>query len=234
MPSRLSDETPLSSPETGAAIREAARNGSHDTHTSGFAPTYLQANLIILPSRYAQDFRVLCARNPVPCPLMAESASTGRWDAVKSNIPGLTGDQIVSNVDLRTDAPKYMVYQNGKLAKFECSDIISHWTDDYVAFLIGCSFSFESALTDAGLPPRHSLQGRNVPMYKTRVPLCPAGVFVNSTYVVSMRPYKLSEIKRVRDITRDYTATHGEPIDWGWDAIERLGITDIDRPDFGR
>jgi uncharacterized protein YcsI (UPF0317 family) len=238
MPSLLRDSPPPPScasmnAETGASIRKASRNGDHTTVTSGFAPSYLQANLIILPSRYADDFRILCARNPVPCPLMAESSSIGSWDSVKSYIPGLSGEQIVSSVDIRQDAPKYMVYKNGKLAKFQCRDIVDTWTDDHVAFLIGCSFSFESALTNAGLPPRHSQQRRNVPMYRTKLQLCPAGVFKDNTYVVSMRPYKLSEIEKIRDITRAYTAVHGEPLDWGWDAIARLGISDIDHPEWG-
>jgi uncharacterized protein YcsI (UPF0317 family) len=223
----------LRSLESGAAVREASRNGTHTTTTSGLAPTYLQANLIILPSRYAPDFRIFCARNPVPCPLIAESAAVGKFDEVKSWIDGLSGERIISKVDIRQDAPKYMVYKDSKLVKSECTDIIAEWTEDHVAFLIGCSFSFESALAKAGLEPRHSRLNREVPIYRTNIPLCPAGVFTSSTYVVSMRPHKRTEIEAVRDITRPYTATHGEPIAWGWDAVERLGIKNIDVPDWG-
>jgi uncharacterized protein YcsI (UPF0317 family) len=136
-------------------------------------------------------------------------------------------------VDLRRDAPKYMVYKDSKLAKFQCEDIVEEWTDDHVAFFIGCSFSFESALTNAGLAPRHAVMDRLNPMYRTNVPLCPAGVFSGGTYVVSMRPYKKSEIDAVRTITRPYIATHGEPIGWGWDAVKNLGIKDIDAPEWG-
>lgn len=164
---------------TGASVRKASRNGSHKTTTAGFAPTYLQANLIILPSRYATDFRLLCARNPVPCPLLAESKASGSWGGVKSWIEGLSGDEIISRFDIRRDAPKYMVYRDSKLVKFQCDDIFNEWSEDHVAFFIGCSFSFESALVNAGLPPRHSVLRRNVPMYRTNVPLCPAGVFTS-------------------------------------------------------
>jgi uncharacterized protein YcsI (UPF0317 family) len=223
----------LVSLETGAAVREACRNGIHTATTSGLAPTYLQANLIILPSRYAADFRILCARNPVTCPLIAESSAVGKFDEVKSWVDGLSGKEIISGLDIRRDAPQYMVYRDSKLLKAGCNDVVEEWTEDHVAFLIGCSFSFESALAEAGLEARHSLVGRNVPMYKTNVPLNPAGVFTSSTYVVSMRPYKRAEIETVRDITRPYVATHGEPIAWGWDAVERLGIKDIDNPDWG-
>jgi uncharacterized protein YcsI (UPF0317 family) len=126
-----------------------------------------------------------------------------------------------------------MVYKDSKLLKSHCDDIVEEWTEDHVAFLVGCSFSFESALTEAGLPPRHTLMNRGVPVYLTTIPLCPAGVFTGGTYVVSMRPYKRSEIEAVRSITRPYIATHGEPIAWGWDAVGKLGIKDIDIPEWG-
>jgi uncharacterized protein YcsI (UPF0317 family) len=164
---------------------------------------------------------------------MAESSAVGKFDEVKSWVDGLSGKVVISGLDIRRDAPQYMVYRDSKLVKAGCNDVVEEWTEDHVAFLIGCSFSFESALAEAGLEARHSLVGRNVPMYRTNVPLNPAGVFTSSTYVVSMRPYKRAEIETVRDITRPYVATHGEPIAWGWDAVERLGIKDIDDPEWG-
>ncbi len=233
LPSKSATSTSYPVEVTGAAVREACRNGSHTSTTSGLAPTYLQANLVILPSRYASDFRLLCARNPVPCPLLAESSSVGRWDEVKSWIDGISAEQVISKVDMRQDAPKYMVYKDSKLVKFECGDVVDEWTEDHVAFFIGCSFSFESALANAGLTARHTVMKRTVPMYRTNIPLCPAGVFNSSTYVVSMRPYKRSEIKAVRSITRPYIATHGEPIAWGWDAVKKLGIENINKPEWG-
>lgn len=231
------DESQTSTPPTailtGEEVRQLSRGYHYTKPTSGLAPTHLQANLIILPSRYANDFRLLCARNPVPCPLVAESSSTGEWDSVKSHLPGLEGHQILQDCDIRLDVPRYMVYRDSKLESFHCLDIVDHWTDDHVAFLIGCSFSFETALSSAGLVPRHIVTETTIPMYRTKVPLCPAGVFTNGTYVVSMRQYKASEVEEVRNITRRYTSTHGEPIAWGWDAVKSLGIEDIDRPEWG-
>lgn len=218
---------------TGASVREACRNGTFKTTTSGLAPTYLQANLIILPSRYAADFRLLCARNPVPCPLIGESKSTGSWNEIKSWIAGVSDKDFAAGTDVRRDAPKYMVYQDSKLVKFQCEDVVEEWTEDHVAFYIGCSFSFESDLKKAGLEARHVVMDRTVPMYRTTIPLCPAGVFTGGTYVVSMRPYKKSEIEEVRGISRSFVATHGEPIAWGWDAVEKLGILDVDKPTWG-
>lgn len=126
-----------------------------------------------------------------------------------------------------------MVYRAGKLIKQQIPHIVKYWTDDHVAFLLGCSFSFETALLNSNLIPRHISMRRNVPMYRTNIPLCPAGVFTGGTYVVSMRPYKWKDIERVRQITREFTLTHGEPIDWGWGALRRLGIKNIDIPDWG-
>ncbi|KAI1614113.1 hypothetical protein EDD37DRAFT_469374 [Exophiala viscosa] len=219
--------------ETGESIRLSARSAAYTKQTSGAAPTYIQANLIILPSKYASDFRILCQRNPVPCPLLAESAAVGSWDALRSWIPGVEGTDIAANVDLRHDCPKYMVYQDGVLKTSHCLNIEDKWTEDHVCFVIGCSFSFETALTAAGLMPTHTAHGRNAPMYRTSLPLCPAGVFMDATYIVSMRPYRKRDIEKVRDITRPYVATHGEPIDWGWEAVARLGIKNISLPDYG-
>lgn len=219
--------------ETGESVRLAARLGQYTSQTSGIAPSYVQANLIILPSHYASDFRLLCQRNPVPCPLLAESKTLGRPDDLTSHISGISGEQIAKDVDLRHDFPKYMVYENGRLVKSHCPSVEGEWTTDHVGFLIGCSFSFESALTAAGLTPAHTLHKRNVPMYRTSIPLCPAGVFQHSTYIVSMRPYRRKDIETIRNITRPYVTTHGEPIDWGWDAIKRLGIQSLGNPEYG-
>lgn len=237
---------------TGLSARLAARDKSLTGITAGLAPSFLQANLIVLPSRYADDFRLLCARNPVPCPLLAESTHPGDAKLLRSRLKApvhttTTNGQAVNgnkhvdevvigvaeDIDIRHDFPKYKLYKNGQLDGGDVEDIAGQWTDDHVGFLIGCSYSFESALTNAGLTPRHQIQDRNVPMYRTKIPLCPAGVFTGATYVVSMRPYKIEDVSRVRDITRPYVATHGEPIDWGWDGMKRLGIEDITQVQWG-
>jgi uncharacterized protein YcsI (UPF0317 family) len=191
----------------------------------------------VLPSRYAADFRLLCARNPVPCPLLAESSHPGSFSSLTTHlITSSTGVPVpvATDIDLRRDAPAYRLYRDGKLVSTdEPRDIVDVWTPDHVGFLIGCSYSFESALSLAGLPPRHVVLSRNVAMYRTTVPICPAGVFTGGTYVVSMRPYRPSEIERVRDVTRPFVQTHGEPIAWGWEGMRALGIRDITKPEWG-
>jgi uncharacterized protein YcsI (UPF0317 family) len=52
---------------------------------------------------------------------------------------------------------------------------MDEWDEDSVAFFIGCSFSFENALAEAGLIPRHIEKGTIVSMYRTTVQLNPAG-----------------------------------------------------------
>jgi len=219
--------------DTGIAVRRASRLYSYNSSTSGLAPSHLQANLIVLPSRYAADFRLLCKRNPVPCPLLAESATIGSYNELQSHIDSISGQCIASDIDIRQDAPRYHVYRDGKLIQSGIPDITRYWTEDHVAFLIGCSYSFENALTLAGLPPRHTEMKRVVPMYKTTIPLCPAGIFTGGHYVVSMRPYLPKDVDLIRDITRPFVATHGEPIAWGWEAVQQLGIKDIAKPDWG-
>lgn len=221
---------------TGLSARLAARNKTIPHLTAGIAPSYLQANLIVLPTQYADDFRLLCARNPVPCPLLAESATPGDATLLRSHLKTPVEEVVLpvaKDIDLRQDFPLYRIYNNGAPSGPDVQDIAAQWTNNHVGFLIGCSYSFESALTAAGLIPRHQVHNRNVAMYRTTLPLCPAGVFTGSTQVVSMRPYRPEDVERVRDVTRPYVATHGEPIAWGWDGARALGIEDVKQVQWG-
>lgn len=228
--SRLVSTTPL---DKGYEARMACRNKEHLKSTSGLAPSYLQANLMILPTRYADDFRNLCLRNPVPCPLIAESSKPGDFSTLKSYLPRVSGEQMAADLDIRTDCPRFNVYDGPRLAIEGIKDLKAHWTPDHVAFVIGCSQSFEGALEAGGLQIRHAMHDRTVPMYRTNIPLNASGVFAGSTYVVSMRPFRRADVEKVRDITRRYLPTHGEPIAWGWDALARLGIRDVDDVQWG-
>ena len=55
-------------------LREQIRAGRHTTVTTGMARGHLQANLVILPADWADEFAAFCAANPKPCPLIAQSA----------------------------------------------------------------------------------------------------------------------------------------------------------------
>lgn len=207
---------------TPQEFRVNCRSESFTSHTSGICPGYAQANLIVVPKRLATDFENLCLRNPVPCPLLAKT------------INETTLDKPIINHDfnITTDIPKYTIYRHGNLIG-EKLNIKQEWSQDYVGFLLGCSFSFENALIQNGLTPRNVITGTNVSMYTTTKLLDNSGVFVHCPYVVSMRPYRPKDVEKIRQITGEFLKTHGEPIDWGFDGMERLGIKDLSKPDFG-
>lgn len=213
--------------QSALSVRLQCRAETITSHTSGLCPGHLQANLAIVPGEIAENFNNLCMRNPVPCPVLARTVLSPK--ALDAEVVDTSGP---NSFDVRTDFPQYLVYENGHLS-YETSNCLKEWRDGYVAFLIGCSYSFEGALIEAGLPPKNIVQGHNVAMFKTNKMLDPAGIFVNCPYVVSMRPYKKASLERVREVTRAFQLTHGEPIDWGFDGAARLGIADLQHPDYG-
>jgi uncharacterized protein YcsI (UPF0317 family) len=198
--------------------REMIRSGRWREVTSGVANGYVQANLAVLPRELAFDFLLFCQRNPKPCPLL-EVIEAGRTEPVITT-PG---------ADIRTDIPGYRVYENGEFTA-EVDSLGELWRDDLVSFLLGCSFSFEAALGDAGIPLRHQEMKCNVPMYITNIPTESAGVFAGPM-VVSMRPVRQEQIVRAVQVTSRFPATHGAPVHIGRPAD--IGIRHIDRPDFG-
>ena len=199
-------------------LRSAIRQGDFQAPTSGFAPGFIQTNLAILPKDMAFEFLLFCQRNPKACPVI-DVTEPGSF------VPALSAP----HADLRTDIPKYRIYRDGVLTE-ETTDIRPLWTDDMVAFLLGCSFTFEEALTQNGIPMRHQQQGCNVPMYKTSIPAVPAGRFQGPT-VVSMRPVKEQDIVRAVQVTSRFPNVHGAPVHIG--NPESIGIQDINKPDFG-
>ena len=209
---------PCARPLTPAEWRMEFRQGGLARPTAGLAPGFVQANLVVLPRALAFDFLLFAQRNPKSCPLL-EVVEGGSAEP-PAMAPG---------ADLRTDLPQYRVYRDGALTE-ERGDLASLWTDDLVSFLIGCSFTFESALVEAGIPVRHVEQCTNVPMYITSMPAVPAGVFHGPT-VVSMRPVPADQVVRAVQVTSRFPAVHGAPIHIGDPAA--IGIRDIARPDLG-
>jgi uncharacterized protein YcsI (UPF0317 family) len=199
-------------------VRRAIRARRHTGHTAGLAPGYVQGNVCILPREYADEFRAFCERNPKPCPLLAISQPG------EARLPELGQD-----LDIRTDVPRYRVFIDGALAE-EVDDLRRHWRDDLVTFVIGCSFSFEEALMDAGLPLRYVEQGLNVPMYRTSVDTVPAGRF-RGKLVVSMRPFKPADAVRAIEVTSRYPRVHGSPVHIGLPGL--IGIDDLSQPWVG-
>ncbi len=194
------------------------RQGAWRGPTTGVAPGRVQANLVVLPASLADAFLRFCQSNPKPCPLL------GVTEPGSPHLPDLGSD-----LDLRTDLPRYRVWSGGALVD-EPTDLRRVWRDDLVGFAIGCSFSFEEALLAEGIEMRHLSQGRNVPMYRTNVPTRAAGPF-HGPMVVSMRPLKAADAIRAVQITSRFPAVHGAPVHLGDPSL--IGIPDLSRPDYG-
>jgi uncharacterized protein YcsI (UPF0317 family) len=202
----------------GEDIRRLAARGELSGPTPGLALGYVQANLVVVPRDVAFDFLLFCQRNPKPCPLL---------DVTE---PGDPEPRLVAaGADIRTDVPRYRVYRDGKLVE-EPTDLKGWWRDDLVGFLLGCSFTFENALVQAGVPVRHLERGCNVPMYRTNIACVPAGVF-RGPMVVSMRPLKPADVVRAVQVCSRFPRAHGAPIHFG--APAEIGIHNLDKPDFG-
>ncbi|SCU82266.1 LAME_0C00386g1_1 [Lachancea meyersii CBS 8951] len=209
-----------------SSFRALCRQELHTGPTSGILPGHVQANLLILPQQAAESFEKLCRRNPVACPII--SKTVGHPGKLEHH-SRLINDE---SFDIRTDFPKYNIYNRGKLIE-QKNNCVNEWTADHVGFLIGCSFSFEDALIQAGLAPKNVIRGTNVSMFVTTKYLDSAGIFHQCPYVVSMRPYKVAVVETVREITSPFEKMHGEPLDWGFDAVGRLGIRDLRKPEYG-
>ncbi len=203
---------------TPAQLRSEIRAGRHTGHTVGCAPRHVQGNVVILPRVQAEDFLRYCQRNPKPCPILAVG------EPGDPSVPTLGDD-----IDIRRDVPRYRVWRNGRLID-ETTDVTELWRDDLVSFVLGCSFSFEQALMDEGIPLRHVESGCNVPMFRTAIPTINAGPF-SGPLVVTMRPLKAADAIRAVQITSRYPAVHGAPVHLGDPAL--IGIRNLQRPDYG-
>lgn len=198
-------------------LRKLIRKGEWTAPTSGVAKGYVQANLVMVPQDQAFNFLLFCVRNPKPCPIL---------DVLEL---GQVEPAIAPGADLRTDLPRYRVFENGKF-KDEVEDVSDVFTDDMVSFLMGCSFSFENAMLAAGLPIRNLAEGKNVSMYITDIASKPAGSF-SAPLVVTMRPMTPKQAVRAVQITTRFNLAHGAPVHIG--APEEIGIKDLNLPDFG-
>jgi uncharacterized protein YcsI (UPF0317 family) len=187
-------------------------------HTAGVANGFVQGNLAILPEKLAGAFHRFCQLNPKPCPIIGIS------DVGDPRIPALGID-----LDIRTDLPRYRIWRDGEVVE-EPTDITAHWRDDLVAFVLGCSFSFEEALLEEGLPIRHIERDVRVPMFRTNIACSPAAPFAGPL-VVTMRPFKPADAIRAVQITSRFPSVHGAPVHIG--LPESIGIADLAKPDYG-
>mmetsp|Transcript_47008 Transcript_47008/g.147263 ORF Transcript_47008/g.147263 Transcript_47008/m.147263 type:complete len:224 (-) Transcript_47008:288-959(-) len=166
---------------------------------------------------------MFCLRNPRPCPLLAVTD------------PGSSCIEIARDANICTDIPLYRVFKDGKMTEQESIEEYLHEAEEenkLVSFLLGCSFSWEGMLTEAGLIPRHIEEHRNVPMYITNIPNRTSGPF-GGFLVVSMRPYRPEQVPQVAAITSRFPGAHGGPIHSG--DPDKIGISPdrLGQPDFG-
>jgi uncharacterized protein YcsI (UPF0317 family) len=173
--------------------------------------------MISVPADWAYDVLLFCQRNPKPCPVLDVTD------------PGATASVLAEGADLRSDIPRYRLWRDGQL-QAELDDVVDHWRDDLVTFLIGCSFTFESPLVEAGVPLRHVEQGRNVSMYRTDVECRLAGR-MHGPMVVSMRYIPESLVETAFQVSARMPAVHGAPVHVG--DPRALGIADLAQPDYG-
>lgn len=124
---------------------------------------------------------------------------------------------------------RYSIYRDGKFVE-DVKDATDYWPENSVAFLIGCSFSYDGALMDAGIPLRSAEQGKNVPMFKTNLKCRPAGK-LKGNMVVSMKPIPALQISKHVEITAKYTHAHGGPVCIGRPDV--IGVEDITQPEWG-
>lgn len=203
---------------TPTEFRKKVRNNEYQKPTAGICPGYAQTNLIFLPWEDAYDFLLFAQRNPKPIPILEVTEVGSRELQTLGN-----------DIDVATDFPKYRIYRNGKMID-EYLSVVDFWREDLVSFLIGCSFSFEDLLVDAGIEIRHITEKANVPMFNTNIPLKQAGKF-SGNMVVSMRPIKSSQIATAVNVTNRLPGVHGAPIQIGNPA--EIGIYDLANPDYG-
>lgn len=200
---------------TPTQARQRIRQGATET-TSGWCDGWAQANLLSVPSELALDLMLFAHRNPKPCPILEVLE------------PGQRSSRRFAG-DIATDLPQYRVYKHGEMVT-ETADVSSYWREDLVSFLFGCSFSFERALSKAGIVMRHTQAQTTVPMYRTSIACEPAGVF-SSPMVVSMRGIPAGRVADAVMVTSRYPSVHGAPVHVG--RPDLIGIEDLQRPDWG-
>ena len=199
-------------------IRLLIRNEEWKSSTVGLAKGYVQANVLIIPKEKAYEFMLFCIRNPKPCAVI-EVLDEG------NPVPEFS----CSNSDIRFDISKYRIYKKGRL-DCETYNIADYWRNDFVTFILGCSFTFENALLNAGIRIKHIEESKKVPMYSTNIKCNKVGN-IETNMVVSMRPISWDNIAETIQITSRYPTMHGAPVHIG--SPRDIGIADIMKPDFG-
>ncbi|KAJ5066465.1 d-glutamate cyclase [Anaeramoeba ignava] len=204
--------------QTPKELRQEIRKGNFKKPTSGLCPGYLQANLVMIEEKYAEKFEEFCKSNKEACPLI-DITETNKYES-----------KLAKNSDLRTDLPKYRIYQKGIL--IDEVENVTQIVENYKmrCFLLGCSFSFEDLLVQEKIPVRNIEEKKNVSMFITNLD-CVSVENFNTKLVVSMRPIPENLIEKTIELTEKCGIAHGKPVHIG--NPDKIGIKDIFKPDFG-
>jgi len=205
-------------PKNPRQARELFRAGAWTEPTTGIWVDFVNANLVAVPQAMAYEFLLFCQRNPKACPVL-EVLDAGD-PIVRRLAPG---------ADVRTDIPRYRVFVDG-VAVDEPTDVRDRWRDDLVAFLFGCSATFERAFEVAGIRPSWRLDGKRTPIYVSSIPCEPAGR-MQGPMAVTMRPIPAHQVALAAAVTSRFPRHHGAPIHVGDPSA--IGITDLSAPGWG-
>lgn len=198
-------------------FRKLISEGKFHKPTAGYCPGFVQANLLILPKKFASEFEKFAKKNHKAIPIL---------EIVKNSFHT---SFLANKANLLNELPSYDIFEKGKHIK-AVKNIEKYYSKDLVFFLIGCSFTFENSLIQGGIPLRHIKQKKNVSMYNTGIKLNTSGIF-KGNMVVSMRPIKKHKVTHSCVITSHFDKMHGSPIHIGYSKM--IGIKNINKPDYG-
>ncbi|OUR73168.1 DUF1445 domain-containing protein [Arcobacter sp. 31_11_sub10_T18] len=198
-------------------LRNLIAKGEFSKPTAGYCKGHVQANMLVIPKKYADSFEKFAAQNAKAIPVL---------EIIENSF---YSKNLAPDANLLNELPAYNIFENGKLIK-TVNNIEEYYKEDLVFFLVGCSFTFENALINDGMPLRHVDEQKNVSMYNTNIKLTPVDMF-DGSMVVSMRPIKKDKVADACVVTSHYPNMHGTPIHIGYP--EMIGISDINKPDYG-
>jgi len=202
---------------TPKEFRQKVSSGEFSSPTAGYCKGYVQANMLVIPKKYASSFEEFAKQNHKAIPVL---------EIVKNSYHTKI---LANNANLLNELPSYNILKDGECAK-KAKSIEEYYTKDLVFFLVGCSFTFETSLIQANIPLRHVSKQKNVAMYDTNIKLNEVDIF-KGNMVVSMRPIKKHRVSDACVVTSHFPNMHGGPIQVGYP--EMIGIKDITKPDYG-
>lgn len=187
-------------------VRLAIRRGAGREAMAALSTRWVRAQLVLLPSEFAGDFRDFCLRNPQACPLLATS------EPGRAMVPALGDD-----LDLRGDLAAYEVWREGAPRAELVDKLVAHWRRDLVGFVIAAGSAYEQRLGPATV-------------YSTQRASAPAGPF-GGPLKVGLRVLEPQQAIEAIEVSARHGELHGRPVHLGDPAA--LGIADLARPEQG-